>query len=293
VLHPVFLPYTDSELLEHFMSSDAAEAKPPQHLASWKKRIDDAPGRDPAFIHRDETLWTAGALLAVHRTPDRAAAWRALAERTFGGDPPPSAARSWDDLLGDDLELYFEVGLASPRTYREWLRDELPNRHPLIPQVRRGAGQGVALEGHTQLDALLLSRSTGFAWHFEAKVLSDIACKTTFDGLRNQLARNLDCMVHPSPQEGPLKARDPTRSFLALLTPRLFRENWESRLYGHLLRQYQADAKALKRDLPHLDMAVCEGLRARIGWLTFEDIQSVAPAACPWLHGDSFDGAGT
>ncbi len=200
-----------------------------------------------------------------------------------GPVPPTREPLEWSRLLDGDLALYFEVGLSSPASYRAWLSEHLADRHPLGPQVALGQQRGMSLEGRTQLDALLLNPATGFALHLEAKVLSDLDPKTTFDGLRNQLARNLDCMVAPSPVEGVLAARRPERSFFALLTPELFRRHWQSRLYGHLLREYRQDSTALQRDLPHLDGATCTSLGRRIAWLTFEDLQTAAPEACPWL----------
>ena len=107
---------------------------------------------------------------------------------------------------------------------------------------------------------MLLNPATGFAVHFEAKVLSDVDTKTKHDALRNQLARNIDCMAAPAGQSATILAqRRPERSFLVLLTPELFRSNWTSRLYGHLMRAYTTDPAALARDLPHLDPATCVG----------------------------------
>jgi hypothetical protein len=194
----------------------------PRHLKRWRTRIADAPSKDPAFLHRDETLWTAGGLLAVHRHAVAAERWCSLLSLLFGPHPPTQQLHSWRDLLEGELELFFEVGLSSPARYRAWLSERLGERHPLRPQVALGETRGVALEGRTQLDALLLNTTTGFALHIEAKVLSDVDTKTTFDSLRNQLARNLDCMTAPAPSEGQLAQRRPDRSFFALLTPELF-----------------------------------------------------------------------
>ena len=68
-----------------------------------------------------------------------------------------------------------------------------------------------------------------------------------------------------------------------MLTPELFRRNWQSRLYGHLVREYATDPSAIQRDLPHLDGLTCAALSRRVGWLTFEDLRSAEPSACPWL----------
>jgi hypothetical protein len=131
---------------------------------------------------------------------------------------------------------------------------------------------------------LLLSRKDRFAVHVEAKVLADIDTHITYDSLRNQLARNIDCVAAP-PAAHPevLAARDPDRSFFVMLTPEPFRRNWRSRLYGHLVREYATDPSAIQRDLPHLDGLTCAALSRRIGWLTFEDLGWAWPTVCFWL----------
>jgi hypothetical protein len=285
VLHEEFLPYSARELLDHFLDTGRAGEEPERHLNAWKKRISDAAARinDPTFLDRDETLWTAGALLAIHRSANSNGQWREVLIRLFGSLPPIGEQLGWDDLLDGDLRLFFEVGLSSPAGYRAWLRDHLADRHPLTRQLAVSRSRGASLEGRTHLDALLLNPATGFAVHFEAKVLSDIDTKTKHDSLRNQLARNIDCVIASASPQPVLGTRRPERSFLVLLTPAMFKTHWSSRLYGHLVREYASDPSAIKRDLPHHDFATCAGVSKRIGWLTFEDIRTVQPTACPWL----------
>jgi hypothetical protein len=289
VLEPLFLPYTESQLCQHFLGSG------PSHVAKWRKRIDEArvqQAEDPSFLYRDETLWTAGALLGVDRHVDRRARWHSLLARAFGPSPPLDEPASWENFLDGRFELYFEVGLSSPAAYRRWLQEHLAERHPLASQVELGRTRGIALERHTKLDALLLNTDQGYAVHFESKVLSDIDPKTTFDAVRNQLARNLDAMHAPAPDKGTLSKRRPDRSVLALLTPELFRARRSSRLYGHLYDEYRRNASSLRRVLEHLDQAACASLARRIGWLTFEDIAREFPGACRWLPSRATGGHG-
>ena len=283
ILDPLFLPFSEPELCLHFVDSG------PQHVAKWRKRLADAAlkhANDPSFLHRDETLWTAGALLAIHDHPDRAARWEHLLRGAFGEQPPLDTPTTWDKFLDGDLCLYFEVGLRSPESYRRWLRDHLHRRHPLVAQVEHGRSRANELEGHTKLDGLLLNASGGYAVHFEAKVLSDVAPRTSFDALRNQLARNLDAMNADPPRGGALSKRNPERSLLALLTPELFREHPRSRLYGYLYDDYREHRGHLAEDLPHLHPSASESLSRRLGWLTFEDVIHTDPSACLWLSDD-------
>jgi hypothetical protein len=284
VVHDVFLPYTADELRTHFVHSELKGEDPERHLKAWRTRVEQAPSKDPSFLHRDETLWTAGGLLALQRSQDPVGRWRAVLSGLFGSLPPTAERLEWDDLLRPDLKLFFEVGLPSPPAYRSWLAAHLDDRQALVTQRLVAQERGESLEGRTHLDALLISTSSGFALHFEAKVLSDIDAKTTHDSLRNQLARNLDCLASVPGQHPVLGTRNPDRSFLVMLTPDLFRRHWHSRLYGRLVREYMTDPAALQRDLPHLRGSDCAALARRIGWLTFEDLKSVEPQACPWLE---------
>ena len=227
LLHDVFLPFPAEELLEHFVDTGRRGDDPLRHLTAWRARIAAADLKresDPAFLDRDETLWTAGALLAIHRHPDARDRWRRLLTQVLGETPPIDEPLGWDELLGDRMRLFFEVGLPSPPAYSAWLREHLDTRHPLAAQRAASAASPRALEGRTHLDAMLLNPATGFAVHFEAKVLSDIDTKTKHDALRNQLARNIDCMAAPAGGSATILAkRRPERSFLVLLTPELFR----------------------------------------------------------------------
>jgi hypothetical protein len=231
-LDDLFLPYSADELRLHFVDSDIDGEDPERHLKRWRSRIAAAPAKDPSFLHRDETLWTAGALLAVQRQANSVDLWLAVMSQLFGPIPPTGERLEWSDLLGSDLKLFFEVGLPSPPGYRAWLGEHLDERQALLTQRLVAKERGQSLEGRTHLDALLLSPGTGFALHFEAKVLSDIDPKTTHDSLRNQLARNIDCLAAAAGEHPVLAARRPERSFIVMLTPELFRRNWHSRRYG-------------------------------------------------------------
>jgi hypothetical protein len=72
----------------------------------------------------------------------------------------------WSDLVGEHLELFFEVGLPSPLSYRSWLSQHLQDRRALQTQQTVAASRGTSLEGRTHLDAMLLCQETGFAIHF-------------------------------------------------------------------------------------------------------------------------------
>src|SRR3954452_24800593 len=156
VLHEVFLPYSADELRLHFVDSGLEGEDPQRHLRKWRERIAAAPSKDSSYLDRDETLWTAGALLHVHRDGQARERWGVLLSTLFGPVPPLVERTEWADLLDGELNLFFEVGLPSPLRYRHWLRDHLADRHAIEAQRLHAASRGEALEGRTHLDALLL-----------------------------------------------------------------------------------------------------------------------------------------
>jgi hypothetical protein len=68
-----------------------------------------------------------------------------------------------------------------------------------------------------------------------------------------------------------------------LITPEIFRNHPQSRLYGWLMRDYQQHPAALRRDLPHRTGTDFASVASRLGWLSWEDCNRVLPGACPWL----------
>jgi hypothetical protein len=70
--------------------------------------------------------------------------------------------------------------------------------------------------------------------------------------MRNQIARNIDVMLELNPDLcPPIKERKPERTLFLLLTPRLFKNNPSSRLYGSKFTDYKLNPSLLANDLPH------------------------------------------
>jgi hypothetical protein len=294
LMHPVYLPFREDQLRGHFVAvAGEPRADPQKHLAYYRQSIERAaaylerPEGLPADVRRarqiekDERFWVVASLMALYHGGNRETAFSQLLEAA--GLRPPAGHVDWMAALDGHLQLAFEVGLSSPRTYREYLRSQLDERTP-IPYAREAAARaGLRLEGATQVDAILINASNGVGVLFEGKVLSDCSATVTYDVLRNQLARNIDVMLdgqgHLPP---PLSARDPDLSCFVLLTPELFRRRPRSRLYGWLLNEYRERPAALGEDLPHRT-ADWPTVSQRLGWATFEDCKRIQPTACHWL----------
>jgi hypothetical protein len=278
VLDPTYLPFTEKQLRSHFAPvAGEQRSDPDRHLAYYKAAIERLAAHQQALgrsspgdikrarqIEKDERVWIVSALMALYHDQDPAAAFGHLL--VAANLAPPGGHEVWQAALRGELHLFFEVGLNSPRAYREYLSARLDERTP-IPYVREAAGRvGLRLEGATQVDAVLLAPDTGVRVMFEAKVLSDCSATVTYDVLRNQLARNIDVMLDRQPRlPHPLSSRDPESSCLVLVTPELFRRQPHSRLYGWLMNDYREHPETIGRDLPHRTAAWPDVAR-RLGW---------------------------
>ena len=308
VLHPVYLPFAEEQLLKHFapVARRTRTEEGLRHLGHYRASVERLAafeagprptGKDARSltrrarqIEKDERFWVVAALMAAYYSSDRVESFARLLTTALGERPPVDGLDTWAAALSGRLHLFFEVNLPSPPAYRRWLRERIATR-TLIPYVREAAADaGTRLEGPTHVDALLLNEDTGFGVLFEAKVISDCDSKVVFDVVRNQIARNVDVMLDANPRlVPPLTKRSPTRTCFVLLTPELFKQQPRSRLYGWLLSSYRQHPQTLAHDLAHRDEGEVGGWPAvsrRLGWLTFEDCERMVPGACRWLRED-------
>ena len=95
--------------------------------------------------------------------------------------------------------------------------------------------------------------------YIEAKLDSDISMRTTYDPDRNQIARNIDCLLD--------SARERTPYFWMLV-----RDDSPSRAYTQLMRKYKEDPSILARDLPHRDPALLRKVANGLAIMTWRDI---------------------
>jgi hypothetical protein len=306
LLHPVYLPFSEDVVRRHF-ADVIGGGDPDRHLSYYRTRLaaaaELAAHRDAgspvtrAMVHKgrqmekDERFWVVSALLSVWYGDDPKGGLVRLLQRCFGSVPAVAvrsgepAVGSWEQLLAGELHLYFEANLPSPPSYKEALKHRL-DEVIVVRYVREAAeASSHALEGATKVDAVVVAPGTGFAVIFEAKVQADISTGVTYDVLRNQLARTIDVALDPNPKLAfPLSQRRPERTFVALITPQVFRDHPTSRLYGWLMRSYQESSADLQGHLPHRTADQVEGVRHRLGWTTWEELELLTPGACRWLH---------
>ena len=306
LIDPVFLPFTVGELTEHMPPQGAVSEDRPdrwvnhfvesarryrEFLESYPDRrgVSVSAARLASQIEKDERFWTASAFMTLIRGPEPIKNLVGLLANVYGKEVPVDGFDWWDDLVAGRLYLYLEPRLPSPRGFQDALAERI-DQHPVayVRMAARRKGQDElrrTLEGPTNVDAMIVNPDTGFGLLVEAKALSDVSYDVSFDPVRNQIARNLDVMLEPSSvQPEPLSQRDPDRSFFLLVTPQLFIDNPTSRLYGWLMNDYRNNHAALERDLVHRPGEL-DGVSDRIGWISWETINSIAPGACGWLEG--------
>lgn len=302
MMHQIYLPFTEQELLLHFadVKKNNRCVKNVNHINPYRESIDrykqffaDNPDRSkkplkdmkiPCQIEKDEIFWIATCMMRIFNSKSRMEDFTKLFKKTFGDIPPVEGVKSWDECFGEGLHLFFEPNLPSPISYKEWLKNNLITRQFIPYVLGRAKGSRVKYEGPTNVDAMLLNSNNGFASIIEAKVLSDISSDITYDVVRNQIARNIDVMLEENNQLCPfLNKRDPEKTLFLLITPKLFKDKPSSRLYGYKLSEYKTNPQSLSDDLPHRNNFDWDNISSRLGWLTWEDFKNVNTDCCRWL----------
>jgi len=301
MMHEKYLPFAEQQLMSHFadVMKHGKCVNNKGHLNYYRESIKryadyiagniDRSGkplkeqRFPCQIEKDERLWIAACMMIVFHSENRVNELTSLFMDAYGTKPPIPIA-NWHKCFEGDLHLFFETNLPSPKSYKKWLKGNLTKRH-FIPYIQYSAIGKENLEGPTNVDALLLNSKNGFATIIEAKVLSDISYEVTYDSMRNQIARSIDVMLEKNDNLcPPLDKREHEKTLFLMITPRLFKDKPETRLFGYKFNEYKEHPNSLARDLPHRKGTDWENISNRLGWLTWEDFKNVNRKCCPWLE---------
>ena len=298
ILDNTYLPFTENQLRRHF-SNDKWISDLKRSIERYRKFLYEHPDRkgigvskskNPCQIEKDERFWTVTALLTLYYSKNRVEQFCNLFTKVYGERPPIKGLKAWEECFNGELHILFECSLPSPQKYRNnWLPNRIEDIH-LIPYVlqssQKNGKRRKNLEGATVCDAVMINKN-GFSVIIEAKVLSDISVDTTYNTMRNQIARIIDVMLEPSSnQDNVLSKREPDKTLFLLITPRLFKENPHTRLYGYKFREYKECPMKIEKDLPHRaeeNINWCE-ISRRLGWATWEDFREINPMCCKWLE---------
>jgi hypothetical protein len=161
----------------------------------------------------------------------------------------------------DDRSLpkpLFWSSVSAPSAYEVQSRTRmLASGNPQWSARANGLGP---VEGSSEID--ILFNHDQFVVYAEAKLGSDVSMSTTYDPQRNQIIRNIDCLIE--------SAGDRTPIFWMLV-----RDERPDRAYVQLMNSYRDDPALLSRDLPHRDplklKAVAQNLTILL-WMDFSEL---------------------
>ena len=115
------------------------------------------------------------------------------------------------------------------------------------------------VEGATEVDAVF--EGDEYLIFVEAKLYSTVAVRTTYDPRRNQIARNIDCVIE--------EARDRRPYFWMFVRDR-------SR-HSELIDRYRSDPAEFARELPHRDPVQLERIAASMAVIEWREMVALLP----------------
>lgn len=118
------------------------------------------------------------------------------------------------------------------------------------------ASNPAPVEGNSEIDIALEHEE--FLVYVEAKLGSDVSMSTSYDPQRNQIVRNIDCLLANAGSRLPI--------FWMVV-----RDEAPDRAYVQLMKSYQAEPALLARDLPHRDPARLNAVAQNLTILLWRD----------------------
>jgi hypothetical protein len=187
------------------------------------------------------------------------------------------AARWWPQLLR--LAGAASLDPADCPTVRLWQAAPAPCAYEALSRRRLRASDNPAwrerslkpdpVEGASEIDITLEGR--GYLIYVEAKLGSDLSLTTTYDPERNQIARNIDCV---------LEYCGPRRPAFWMFV----RDRAATRAYVQLMDRYRAAAE-LRRALPHREEARLAEIASGLAIITWAELLPLlAGAARPGIE---------
>lgn len=114
------------------------------------------------------------------------------------------------------------------------------------------------VEGPSEIDVVFDHER--FLVYVEAKLGSDVSMSTSYDPQRNQIIRNIDCLIGNAGNRMPV--------FWMLV-----RDQSPQRAYVQLMNSYRLDPELLIRDLPHRSPDLLRGIAQNLTTLQWSDFQ--------------------
>jgi hypothetical protein len=196
----------------------------------------------------DWVTWDAFALLASASGSEW---WSRLLLLAAESNPNLVVPNEWLEI--PDVKLWQTI--RSPRAYEAASRARMRcsgNRERMLRSENPAP-----VEGKSEIDAIF--QNSLLLVYAEAKLGSDISLRTTNDPSRNQIVRNIDCLLHNSNGRTPL--------FLMLV-----RDAGEGRAYTQLVSRYRQDPTVLVRELPHHDSETVASVARNLAIIRWSDL---------------------
>ena len=159
------------------------------------------------------------------------------------------------------------ASLQDPPSVDLWRTVESPPSYEIASRTRmrlsdkedwrRRADNPRAVEGPTEVD--LVFEGDDYLIFVEAKLHSDISTGTTYDPNRNQIARNIDCLIEQA------RGREPF--FWMFVADRL-----PTRGYANLIALYRSNPEELHQLLPHRDPGLIDRILENVAVVTWDDL---------------------
>lgn len=152
----------------------------------------------------------------------------------------------------------FWSSVPSPSEYEAQSRDRMSASENAAWRKRAKVAEPV--EGPSEIDVIFDHHQ--FLVYVEAKLGSDISMSTTYDPQRNQIIRNIDCLIASAGNRNPI--------FWLLV-----KDEAPTRKYRQLINNYRADPSLLVRDLPYRDTETLKGIAQNLTILLWSDFREL------------------
>ena len=150
--------------------------------------------------------------------------------------------------------------VATPPAYERARRKRMASSKDA--EWRSRANKQRSVEGPTEVDVVF--EGTAYLVFVEAKLGSDVCERTTWDPLRNQIVRNIDCVIEEAGDRQPVfwmfvKDRQPQFRF------------------SQIIDSYRSDVGLLKSRLPHRDTEVLARIVESIAVVEWRELVPLLP----------------
>jgi hypothetical protein len=196
----------------------------------------------------DWVTWTAFRLLKSC-TPN--SWWPGLVSLAKSNNPSLSLPPDWNET--PEIKLWETT--TSPAAYESTSRKRMRSSgNPAW--IARGANPK-PVEGLSEIDVIL--QNATMLIFVEAKLGSDISQRTTYDPKRNQIVRNIDCLIDQAQERVPV--------FWMLV-----RDREQARLYTQLINHYRTEPNVLVQELPHSDASRVVSVAQNLSLILWKDL---------------------